>query len=241
MHPEQISRQKQNLNPVLIRNPKQSTHSTAPHERANSTDGHGTTSRHDSNNFDTNTNINRRQTMPHTEKIHEIETAATRARDKFAAFKKETLEDPTLSTHGKQKRIEERHKATVETLTELRQTHGKIIAETEARLKNEAFPSPTGADAMQFDHYVYEMSRSEITPAERLSRLEQAGSDNTRQALAKAAFIAGDYQTLEAFAKMKGDAKEINTFLQFRRDYGTGKSGRTKLSESMLFSAPSKK
>lgn len=179
--------------------------------------------------------------MPHTEKIHEIETAATRARDKFAAFKKETLADPTLSAHGKQKRIEERHQATVETLTELRQTHKKIIEETEARLKNEAFPSPNGADAMQFDHYVYEMSRSQITPAERLSRLEQAGSDSTRKALAKAAFIAGDYQTLEAFAKMKGDAKEINTFLQFRRDYGTGKSGRTKLSESMLFSAPSKK
>jgi len=179
--------------------------------------------------------------MPNLEKIHEIEAAANKARDKFADFKKKTLEDPTLSAHGKQKRIDERHEAIVETLTELRQTYAKIIDETEGRLKDAAFPTPTGSDAMAYDHYVFEMSRGEITPAERLSRLEQAGSDNTRKALAKSAFIAGDYSTLEAFAKLKGDAKEINSFLQFRRDYGTGKSRRAKFSESMLFRAPSKK
>lgn len=179
--------------------------------------------------------------MSHLNKITEIEAAANKAREKFTEFKKNTLKDATLSDHGKQKRIDERHETTVETLEELQQTHKKVIEEAERGLQKNAFPNPSGPDAMQFDHYVFEMSRTQITPAERMNRLEQAGSDNTRKALAKAAFIAGDYHTLEAYTKQNGDATDINKFLEFRRKYGSDRSSRAKFGEAMLFGAPSKK
>lgn len=127
------------------------------------------------------------------EKITEIETLINRNKREFAAEKAHILNNDNLSDKGKQTKLEAlkqefypRHQSYRKQLEQVTESEHKSV-------KNTAF----GFDGNKAEQLAFDRSVMAFMETDKLEpKIEQAGSTITKRAIAKAAYLKGDVNTL---------------------------------------------
>src|SRR5690625_2524925 len=133
---------------------------------------------------------------------------AGEVRDGFQKAIEKLKADKTLSPVGKNQIANDLFNEAIEKLTELRSSYNSAIQSENDRLLSAAFPKPTsGSEQLAFDDFVYKLTGSDVTPEERLSRINQ-GSEISARAAAFAGQLKGDHTAVDAYSAKFPDKVE---------------------------------